>query len=289
MVSMNMGTNTLHGQRSTVLRPPLDYGIWEQIVDIPRQLSNTQALSLSAYVAPYEETTFSVTVSMRLQLLNSNGVWLEDLANESFVLDHTNKYDWQRISVTYKGNISNPDYKIRIRLFLLGSSQTAFCLCDGVQLVPFEYPAFYYPETALYRFTNGYDTATELTTEMLSVGNYASIVNMYAGRIEPLYHNFVSLFNGWSNYGNSTQPARATKTSDWMVYLSGVIQDGLVGNYTAFVLPEGLRPINIEFFKTSTANGGSADIWIYPNGDVRVRYADSNSWVSLSGISFFAG
>lgn len=106
--------------------------------------------------------------------------------------------------------------------------------------------------------------------------------------IRPLAHASISMLNGWSAYGNGTVAPRYTKKADGWVSLSGAAKGGLVGVYTLGTLPVGCRPYGIEFFKTGTYNNGTAEIVVYPNGDIRVNAATNNTWVSLSGVSFYA-
>nr|WP_026681331.1 phage tail spike protein [Priestia megaterium] len=285
MVSFDASTETLFGQRAAVLRG-LDFGSWDQIVQIPAQYKYTKSLSFSAFVAPFEKTTYNVTVSMRMQLLTKSGAWVQDLNTATHVINHNEKYNWTRLSVSYTGDIPNGDYDVRIRIFLTNNTTSAMLLCDGVQLVPYEHPTSYFPETQVYRVLTGIDEAQNIVTDTFSVTRYASIDTLWVREVEKKAHSFLNLFNGWVDYGGNYQRARYTKTADGMVYLSGLIRDGLVGNYTAAILPTGCRPNQTEVFATGNASASSpARVYVYANGDIKVQ-SGNNTYVSLSGICF---
>src|SRR5690606_39187810 len=101
------------GLNAIILRGQ-DYGIWEQICFIPEHARQTNALSFSAYVAPFKKTTYDVSVSLRIQLVDENGSWIQDLASTSYLIDHTKKYNWQRVSVTYKGSLNIGNNRLRV-------------------------------------------------------------------------------------------------------------------------------------------------------------------------------
>ncbi|WBX80116.1 hypothetical protein PD280_21355 [Virgibacillus salarius] len=285
MVSFDSSTETLFGQRAAVLRG-LDYGAWDQVVQIPAQYEHTGALSFSAFVAPFELTTYDVTVSMRMQLVTKSGSWVQDLKSASHVVTHSDKYNWTRLSVSYVGEIPDGDYDVRLRIFLTNNTSSARLLCDGVQFVPYEYPTLYYPETQVYRALTGVDTAQHIVTNVLDVTGYAAINTLWVTEMEKKAHAFANLSNGWVNYGGDFQPVRYTKTADGMVYLSGLMKNGLIGNYTAFTLPVGCRPNHTEIFVTGSYSGADVSrIYVSSNGAVQVRNGN-NSVVSLSGICF---
>ncbi|NBJ71349.1 MULTISPECIES: phage tail spike protein [Clostridia] len=282
MVSFDASTETLFGQRAVILRG-LDYGTWDQIVQIPAQFKHTNSMSFSAFVAPFERTTYDVEVSMRMQLVTKNGAWVQDLNTVNHIIDHADKYNWTRLSVSYNGRIPKGDYNVRLRIFLNNNKSSAMLLCDGVQLVPFEHPTLYYPETQVFRALTGTDKALSFSTNDFDAG-YAAIDTLWVNTMKKQAHAFANLRNGWVPYGGSFQYPRYTKLATGMVYLAGLMKGGLVGKYTAFILPKGCRPNMLETFRTNGSRGG-ADVYVYPNGDVRVISGNAGH-VSLSGICF---
>lgn len=284
--SQSNSVTTLFGQQSAVLRG-LTYGIWDYYFEPSAQFQQTKALSFSSFVAPYEHTTFDVTVSLRLQAVSSEGYWIKDLATTSYTINHNNKYNWQRVCVSFKGELPEETGQIRARLFLNNDTNSAKCLCDGVQVVPYDYPAIYFPETQTFSMMTGTTKAKHLNTGDLSVANnaYFSGKAVFLESIDKELHAFLSLRNGWRNYSGSYQNARVSKSADGWVHLSGLIKDGLVGEYTLAILPVGCRPNKVEVFTTGDASIQSNLVYIYPNGDIGILRGN-NGFVSLSGISF---
>lgn len=104
--------------------------------------------------------------------------------------------------------------------------------------------------------------------------------------VDPLMKGTLSLLNGWTNYGGGTAGINYEKTIEKKVNLDGVIKGGLVGAYTAAVLPPGCRPSTTKFLKAGTYNNGQATVLVYSNGDIRVDSAHNTTWVSLDGLFF---
>ena len=78
-------------------------------------------------------------------------------------------------------------------------------------------------------------------------------------------------------------PPQVTKTSDGVVHLRGLVRNGTA---TAVIttLPEGFRP-NQRILTTIASADNYARLDIHTNGNV-VMASGSNTWASLSGISF---
>ncbi|WP_430735857.1 hypothetical protein, partial [Gracilibacillus dipsosauri] len=271
----------------------LPYGTWDQIIPVPNNFIGYENFTLSAHVAPFELTTFNVQVSVRLQALTSSGSWIADLASNKFTLDHTKKHEWMRVSVTSSNGLPPNTESIRVRLFLDDTtSASAMCLCDGVQLVPFNYPVPYYPESQVYRVMTGDDRIPNLQVNTLVadgnavfLGDSTVISNANISNIAHLAHSLLSLRNGWSNYGGSFQRPRFTKNADGMVYLSGMVTGGSFPS-TIATLPVGSRPENTEIFGVDSG-GSYGQVRVYNDGRI-VAQSGSASWVSLSGVVFRA-
>lgn len=100
-------------------------------------------------------------------------------------------------------------------------------------------------------------------------------------------YGFLSLVNGWENYGGSFALARYVKQSDDMAYLMGVIRRGTIGT-TIATLPVGVRPLETEIFAVGESPTGYGRIYIYADGRIVVNQGGSG-FISLSGISFKVG
>src|SRR5690606_14828136 len=147
-------------------------------------------------------TTYDVSVSLRIQLVDENGSWIQDLASTSYLIDHTKKYNWQRVSVTYKGSLNIGNNRLRVRLLLNNNTSDAMLLCDGAQLVPFKNPTLYEPESSFFHFLNGIGKANSISTQSIS-SDYVDVYELWAGSIQPHTHSTLSLVNSWENYGGS--------------------------------------------------------------------------------------
>jgi hypothetical protein len=99
--------------------------------------------------------------------------------------------------------------------------------------------------------------------------------------------------NGWSNYDPATGPGRAGfyYRHNGRVYLGGVIKGG-ASTTTAFILPEGYRPLLEGGVTGFTVHGATAPavVAIYPTGEVQVSNYVTGSNVTvhcfLEGVSF---
>lgn len=92
--------------------------------------------------------------------------------------------------------------------------------------------------------------------------------------------------NSWTNYGGQWQTARYTRTADGIVHVQGLVSSGTMGA-TIFTLPAGYRPSTTSWLifpvQTNPNTIGRVNV---TNGGEIICEAGSNSWVSLSGISF---
>jgi hypothetical protein len=97
-----------------------------------------------------------------------------------------------------------------------------------------------------------------------------------------------TLGNSWVDYGSGFDGAGYYKDADGTVYLQGLIKDGTATNGTVlFTLPSGYRPGRRLVFLVVTAGSPVATgrIDVFSNGEVQI-VTGSNTWLSLSGISF---
>lgn len=94
-------------------------------------------------------------------------------------------------------------------------------------------------------------------------------------------------YNSWENYGGIYSTAAYLKDDHGFVHLKGLIKSGTVTS-PAFLLPVDCRPSKqIVFSVISNAAAGRVDVttegWVTPDTP------SNNAWVSLDGLSFYAG
>lgn len=99
-----------------------------------------------------------------------------------------------------------------------------------------------------------------------------------------------TLLNGWVEYLSGYHHVRYYKDSSGIVHLTGLVKTGAI-NTEMFKLAEGYRPVATIVFAQQASTGSTARLDIFPGGGVYFNYAASwntDSWVSLDGISFVA-
>ncbi|WP_240326837.1 tail fiber protein [Aeribacillus pallidus] len=121
---------------------------------------------------------------------------------------------------------------------------------------------------------------------IIELTSLAQNVIRIQANIMPFAHDFLTLQNGWENYGGLFQKARFTKTIAGMVHLSGLVKNGVIGSPIA-TLPEGCRPRNVEIFRVASAGGTNGLIYVYPDGKI-TPIEGHTQWITLSGISFLS-
>lgn len=99
--------------------------------------------------------------------------------------------------------------------------------------------------------------------------------------------------NGWVNYGGEYELAGYCMDAEGFVHLRGLVKSGTVGSATPiFTLPSPYIPAYSAIFPVVSADA-FAELRVEGSGDanpgaVQVYSGGSNTWVSLSGISFGA-
>lgn len=96
---------------------------------------------------------------------------------------------------------------------------------------------------------------------------------------------YPTLLNAWVNTGGVNTQTSYWKDDMGIVHIRGQIKSG--ANTSIFFLPTGYKPLNTEHFAVITG-GGIGEVYIQSDGAV-IFYSGSNSWVSLSSITFRAG
>lgn len=93
-----------------------------------------------------------------------------------------------------------------------------------------------------------------------------------------------ALLNSWVDFGAGFNPCGYQRVGSF-VRLRGLIKSGVVPA-TAFTLPVGYRPANIELLN-AISNNALGRIDIQTNGDAIIRVG-SNVYFSLDGMTFLA-
>jgi hypothetical protein len=98
----------------------------------------------------------------------------------------------------------------------------------------------------------------------------------------------VTFLNSWVNYGQGYNGAGYCKDGMGFVHLRGLVKDGTIDT-TVFTLPVGYRPSAHELNIVMTNYNVFGRLDVNNNGDVVAFAPSSNVWVSLDGITFYAG
>ena len=100
-----------------------------------------------------------------------------------------------------------------------------------------------------------------------------------------------SFSNSWVNYGNGYNPAAYCKDGMGFVHIKGLIKDGTLTE-TAFTLPIGYRPSDSCLFASMSFGSATykpTQVEILSDGSVKVGWNGGSDWLSLDGITFYAG
>ncbi len=105
---------------------------------------------------------------------------------------------------------------------------------------------------------------------------------------------FPTMINGWQNIGGQFEPLHYSRNHHGLVVLGGSVEGAAGGTnsyITVMMLPERYRPANTKVF---AATQGGATGGQYLRVDVRstgevAAYLWNQTWLSLSGISFYVG
>ncbi len=93
---------------------------------------------------------------------------------------------------------------------------------------------------------------------------------------------------------NSWAPNTVLQTARYRKYcgvveVQGRIKDGTLTNGTVVAtLPVGFRPVDGLVFCQMNSGGTAVYTRVNSNGEIVIYYADNNTWLTLSGISFKA-
>lgn len=95
----------------------------------------------------------------------------------------------------------------------------------------------------------------------------------------------LSLKNSWVTYSNDWTTGSYWKDSQGFVHLTGLVKNGS-GNIAT--LPAGYRPAIREVYHVITSGEVEGRVDVYPDGEIVPSAIASNTWVTLSGITFYA-
>jgi hypothetical protein len=90
--------------------------------------------------------------------------------------------------------------------------------------------------------------------------------------------------NSWVNFGSNWAGAAFWRDPLGFIHLRGLVKSGVVGS-SAFTLPPGFRPKVNETFP-SISNGAVGRVDVLTDGTVVPATPSTNTYVSLSGITF---
>lgn len=125
----------------------------------------------------------------------------------------------------------------------------------------------------------------DVTNSLVARGDGSGAYSINTTFLPSTYTNWtdLTLQNSWVAYGGMYVPPQVTKTSDGVVHLRGLVRNGTATGVIT-TLPEGFRP-NQRILTTIASADNYARLDIHTNGNV-VMASGSNTWASLSGISF---
>ena len=93
--------------------------------------------------------------------------------------------------------------------------------------------------------------------------------------------------NSWVNYGSGYNNAAYCKDAMGFVHLRGLVKDG-TDNSAIFTLPVGYRPAYQELFCV-ISNGVVGQVDVRTDGVVTASNPSDPEWITLDGITFYAG
>ena len=106
-------------------------------------------------------------------------------------------------------------------------------------------------------------------------------------RTAPEWIEVTSFANTWVNFNAANNSAAYCKDAMGFVHIRGMVKDGTDWS-TIFTLPVGYRPAKQEIFVT-ISNDAVGRIDINTDGGVGSYVINDPTWVSLDGITFYAG
>jgi hypothetical protein len=116
----------------------------------------------------------------------------------------------------------------------------------------------------------------ELTQLVNEVNNQEMI---FAKKQQETWHD-LGLVNGWVNVGDGNATAQYMKDEMGFVHIKGYIKGGLTayGNWIAYPLPSGYRPLQHHNVSVGTSDGNSI------SGDARIQVDSDGNIVTLQNV-----
>ncbi|MFB4325447.1 hypothetical protein RB298_24295 [Priestia sp. BR_2] len=180
--------------------------------------------------------------------------------------------------------VANGDYFAQCKIENFDPSaaySVTYLMLDKSPIVPFSGSYAINEKAMLQELTDAVQQNSNAVTVLM---NKKVEKNVPVVQIKP------TLLNGWVEYLSGYHHVRYYKDSSGIVHLTGLVKTGAI-NTEMFKLAEGYRPAATIVFAQQASTGSSARLDIFPGGGVYFNYAASwntDSWVSLDGISFLA-
>lgn len=135
---------------------------------------------------------------------------------------------------------------------------------------------------------------TPSADEILRYSGSAWINDSLFPIVEPI--DVSTFYNSWANFGSGFEGARYWKDNEGIVHLEGLIGGGNSPTLI-FILPSGYRPqadllFGSRGYHTSYGEGSIRIDIVSSSGNVAMigpGYASAWGWISLNGITFYAG
>lgn len=113
------------------------------------------------------------------------------------------------------------------------------------------------------------------------------LISLFTSHISAAWVEVNVFYNSWNNYDSVESTAAYFKDDHGFVHLKGMIKSGTV-NSAAFLLPADCRPTQYLRFG-ALSNGSAGRVDITTEGWVTPMSPSNNTYVSLNGLSFYAG
>ncbi|WP_163579152.1 phage tail spike protein [Gracilibacillus saliphilus] len=128
---------------------------WVQYLRLDADRTVNGPYTISAYFSAYEDTNSVTTCRLLVHAYDSDFNLTQTSSVGGFTIDvnPNETYTWKRAAATFT-NLPAGTVFLRIRIDQITGNSTR-ALCDGVQMVPIEYPTMYQPEESLWNYLNG--------------------------------------------------------------------------------------------------------------------------------------
>lgn len=128
---------------------------WTQYLRLDTDRLIDGPYTISAYFSAYEGTNETTTCRLLVHAYDDEFNLTQTSSVGGFNIDvnPSEPYTWKRAAATFT-NLPAGTVYLRVRIDQITGDSTR-ALCDGVQMVPIEYPTMYQPEDSLWNYLNG--------------------------------------------------------------------------------------------------------------------------------------